>query len=654
MDQQQSQLQGDEFFTSLISRLDEVGTEIEQMVQDIPARSSSLIEKDAPSPTQSPQDEQQPAPLSPPQITYLNSPEDGDTSQSDGEHLELVQGNSVANFSAPAEPFLAPVQQVLNIPESQRPEQATKPNKLLKKHRSYQPPLKPNAAVTRPASAMFMSPPQIQTHWPEQSRLSLQQSAIIRQDIQDINKSDVVSEKPVDFIDARFRALQMINGVDVSSTPNGQTNLLHPDSKKQSKTNRKHRSYLDGPALSKVQLQSLRLTQPKYVAPRRESLPVGIDVDLKELNTSVKSQLSDDDKEKSLEIEKAALLKDSVSQKSFRSKQKLLISALIFVALLIIASSIYVGLKFLNNSGGRQGGTIETAPEIPDKNPEIPEQKIIIDKDIEKGPFGCSNYPLRAPLRSQDYSDQMESPDYPESVAPSKLKCPANSIRYTLTECDLLRMLDGSASTLDNVVRRYLPDLLTAMEIYDLNCSPQRMAMFLGQVRHETQGFTKMMQTTDQGAGSLHVLPVHFPRAITQILPLRKQYEIQREAGQVVPLTQLSEIVKASAYTEQQKSDITKVSEIIQEPQFTFLVGGWWFAQGAQQSLSNLDCVDLRSTSDRTRSTNVTSTDSTYVKVSRCIFGSNADVGGGQRLEFYQTALKVANEFQCQVEKCSP
>lgn len=52
------------------------------------------------------------------------------------------------------------------------------------------------------------------------------------------------------------------------------------------------------------------------------------------------------------------------------------------------------------------------------------------------------------------------------------------SIRYTISECELQRMLEDQC----NNCSAYISHIITAMERYDLNC-PVRIATFIAQVR---------------------------------------------------------------------------------------------------------------------------------------------------------------------------
>jgi hypothetical protein len=186
------------------------------------------------------------------------------------------------------------------------------------------------------------------------------------------------------------------------------------------------------------------------------------------------------------------------------------------VAFIIILLAVLLALGLQGELNNSTQDDDKPKPPTPTPTPMDPTQQLIIPANIANGEFGCSNYPARAPRLSTSYNTSSPVPGD---------KCPKT--RYTLTECDVLNLLypqtgGKSQPYLDDTVRLYIPHLITAMEMYDVNCSPERMSGFLATVRHETDGLLKMFQPADNGAGAVHMLPIHFAAVINDVPPMKK------------------------------------------------------------------------------------------------------------------------------------
>ena len=206
-------------------------------------------------------------------------------------------------------------------------------------------------------------------------------------------------------------------------------------------------------------------------------------------------------------------------------------------------------------------------------------QLILTDSNTSKGLNGCSNVPTRAARKSSQLSDRFGSQNSGDT-------CPDGSFRYTLTECDVQQFMapqNGNSpppNYLDNVVRQYLPHLNNAIEYYDLNCARNRLANYLAQVRHETNGLTVMRQVLDGGSATIHLLPAYFSRAISTIPPARKMYEETERSSfsDKYSLTDLQRLGEQYASLNQdQKNFVNSVGDMLSRPEITFLISGWYF-----------------------------------------------------------------------------
>jgi hypothetical protein len=260
--------------------------------------------------------------------------------------------------------------------------------------------------------------------------------------------------------------------------------------------------------------------------------------------------------------------------------------------------------------------------------------EIIIPLNIPKGEAGCSNYPLQAPKNSSHHSLDFRL----NTISEKNNIC---GMRYTITECDLLSAMyeNGLPSFskeeyLKNVVRKYLRPLIQAMEIYDLNCSPNRIAFFLAALKHETASLTIMKNPTDGGAGGFHVLPVYFPRLLVDIPALYKEYKAKLENEK--PLQDFAAFAASSGPSD---PFMQKVGDMIALPDFTFLVAGWWVKYGATKFQS---CSDLRITMD--------GGGNNFDSFTKCIFGSGQDLGQNQRIAYYQSVAQVSKNWKCQTK----
>ena len=314
----------------------------------------------------------------------------------------------------------------------------------------------------------------------------------------------------------------------------------------------------------------------------------------------------------------------------------------------------------------------------PMKGPDVidvpkPTAQLIIDKNIAPGPFGCSNYPIRAPLKSTDYANQFSASNASSDpgttfMSVPALACSEKAVRYSLTECDLLRAMtanedsadipsglpDGSAY-LDDIIRKYLPHLLIAIEAFDLNCSPERLANFLAQIRHETDRLKVMYQSIDGGSGAVHMIPRNFPKILAQVRPVRKAFNEEFGKDSDSALIRVNEVSKKDkgTWNEEESSLMARVARLLGADSITFLVGAWWFVFGSKQILGDLGCNDLRLESDVGMG-NRNGTQTGFYAVTKCIFGSAEDAGISQRIGYFEDIYDGATSYwKCQTKECA-
>ncbi|KAL7751055.1 hypothetical protein RI367_003635 [Sorochytrium milnesiophthora] len=202
---------------------------------------------------------------------------------------------------------------------------------------------------------------------------------------------------------------------------------------------------------------------------------------------------------------------------------------------------------------------------------------------------------------------------------------------YVMQPCDFVQIMGGSAAC--PYCLYYYPHVMEAMARYNMT-SPQRIAAFLAQIRHETAGLSTLWQHLDNGAGGIHMIPTNFPAAIAGIPQLNNTFNVQYAGS--LPLGNIA-------------SDTTlqyRVALFIMRAEHAFLTAGWWFASGAQQILGSNGCGDLRQDADS--GIGEPNTPSGYYKISLCIFGSLADQGLPQRVSYYQSAVQAVNSAQAQ------
>lgn len=285
----------------------------------------------------------------------------------------------------------------------------------------------------------------------------------------------------------------------------------------------------------------------------------------------------------------------------------------------------------------------------------LPGDAALTTRYARPGPFGCSNIPLNAPRPSSRYG---KSSDHSPTDNDS---CPKGSIRYSLTECDVLDAMKGNETTL-KAIRPLMPHLLKTTELYDLNCSPNRLATFLAQLRHETNNFQTMYQTLDGGAGSIHMVPSNFGLAIEQIPQLYDVYtDTERDQFEAIMtidrLKNVTSMAGAPNATPDQKKFVQKVADLIARPEHTFLIAGWWFESGAHAVLGDRQCGDIRVDSDQGIGAPYSNNGQTtgYYQVSRCIFGQAQDPGIEQRVRYFNEVSESAqSRWKCQTKDGCP
>ena len=374
-------------------------------------------------------------------------------------------------------------------------------------------------------------------------------------------------------------------------------------------------------------------------------------------------------------IEKSDLKASSSSASKSRIRWSKIIFSLLFLGLLAGGVMLILWRVGVLNSQAQAAGEAQE----PKKGPDVidipkPTQQLIIDPKIAPGPLGCSNFPVRAPLKSSDYVAQFSGGGSNSTSASGSsgflsippLSCSGSAIRYSLTECDLLRAMTASDGNeigsgvdkayMDKIIKRYLPHLQTAIEAFDLNCSPERLANFLAQVRHETNQLKTMYQPIDGGAGAVHMIPAHFPRIISQVKPVRKAFDVEFGDSAEASFQQMSELAKRpkGQWTPDEQTFMARTSTRLGSDSMTFLVGAWWFTFGSKQTLGDKGCADLRTDSDAGLGDKNEATMSGFFKVTTCIYGTIADPGLQQRQGYYEDTLKAASKYwKCQTKQCS-
>jgi len=184
----------------------------------------------------------------------------------------------------------------------------------------------------------------------------------------------------------------------------------------------------------------------------------------------------------------------------------------------------------------------------------------------------------------------------------------------------------------------FVSPLNTALQRYQMNC-PQRIAVFLAQVRHETASLTVFHQPLDNGAGSLHMIPSNWGYVCSAI-------------PEVASAFGCSDCSCVSQYAADPLGSATTAAakRVFAQPLIAFLSGAWWFAQGASTPavFGWKGCGDLRLDADVGLG-GIGPSDchhTGYYQVTCCIFWTiGGSAGLQQRITYYNTALSVARNW---------
>lgn len=370
------------------------------------------------------------------------------------------------------------------------------------------------------------------------------------------------------------------------------------------------------------------------------------------------------------------------TSKLINSKQSQAMTALAVILVIgSVATLVALGLTGVLSGGGaneadafQNSGNLLPVPQV-DPNDPYYELAQMNELTSTTGLYGCSNVPIRAGLNSVLYHEMLGTTADLKSAQGDR--CPAGAVRYTITECDLLQAMQlgdpdiASKSYVRDVIRPLHPHIVRAMEMYDINCSPHRMAAWLAQVQHETASLTSMYQSIDGGAGAIHLVPTNFNYAIEAIPELRAAYDAEIEGD--LPLVELqaagsdfqqSQIAEAtgrsgkisvatgrSGMNDIGDTPVERAAELIARPEFAFLVAGWWFRDGSRIVLGpGQGCSDLRLDSDAGL---VDDRAQGFYRVSACIFGGATDAGLDQRVAYYEGINEWAQaNWSCQTAEC--
>eukprot|EP01029_Cantina_marsupialis_P028800 TRINITY_DN778016_c0_g1_i1.p1 TRINITY_DN778016_c0_g1~~TRINITY_DN778016_c0_g1_i1.p1 ORF type:complete len:311 (-),score=103.95 TRINITY_DN778016_c0_g1_i1:501-1433(-) len=199
------------------------------------------------------------------------------------------------------------------------------------------------------------------------------------------------------------------------------------------------------------------------------------------------------------------------------------------------------------------------------------------------------------------------------------------SPKYTLTEQNL-KDIGGCTTGCDG----FVSPVNTALSKYNLDC-PKREAAFLAQIRHETAGFTSFIQTADDGAGAIHMLPANFRYACRKIPEIEEAFK-----------TRFTTCTKADSC---ECGEDSEAAQLIAEPDFAFLTAAWWFDSGSAELLGKTECADLGSDADI--GLGVWGPPQTgYNLISYCIKPDDNPASLTQRNQYYDDAWAIAKDWE--------
>ncbi|KNE64086.1 hypothetical protein AMAG_09148 [Allomyces macrogynus ATCC 38327] len=148
-------------------------------------------------------------------------------------------------------------------------------------------------------------------------------------------------------------------------------------------------------------------------------------------------------------------------------------------------------------------------------------------------------------------------------------------------------------------------------------CTDLRLAVFIGNIAHETARLTVFLNSEDGGAGALHMIPSNW-----------------KYAFQGLGLTYDS--------TNYGNNDANR--KVMLNPNVMFRVAGWWFYSGASVVMGNT-CSGMYTFADAldgSKPLNVdTNNRAVLDKVNRCIYGNIADPGAEQRFRYINDAYQA-------------
>jgi hypothetical protein len=194
---------------------------------------------------------------------------------------------------------------------------------------------------------------------------------------------------------------------------------------------------------------------------------------------------------------------------------------------------------------------------------------------------------------------------------------------------------------------RFVAPLNSALKAYGMNC-PQRIAVFLSQVRHDTAGLTIFHQPLDNGGGSLHMTPSNWLPACRNIPKVSQAFDSWGRSNGISCSS--CSCVATLASDPGGASTTNAARAIFADPDVAFLTGTWWFSSGAADPsiFGWKGCKDLRTDSDAGLGAPGGSdcTHTGYYQVTCCIFWTiGGSAGMQQRINYYNVALDVARRW---------
>jgi len=222
------------------------------------------------------------------------------------------------------------------------------------------------------------------------------------------------------------------------------------------------------------------------------------------------------------------------------------------------------------------------------------------------------------------------------STLSSSGSTPTCGFTYTVTNSDLQNIMESSAD-----FSQFVSPLNTALTRYSMNC-PDRIAVFLAQVRHETAGLTVFHQPIDNGGGSLHMTPSNWGYACNAIPEVAAAFQkVDPSCGSCSCLDRLAANPLSAETT-------NFATNVFSDPLVAFLSGCWWFASGASNPsiFGWKGCGDLRIDADAGLGAAGSSDchHTGYYQVTCCIFWTiSGSAGLDQRIRYLNVANSVAS-----------